>query len=277
MDPSCTTIRRRASLLAGTAAFCPAEGREAAAGRLLVSDYIALMKHAIRMPNPRTGHNLYNTLNQAGRALFAHHPWSWRMQGPVEIPAVAGSDRIALPADFSSLESCTLTNTSLTPRIVSVVEWNDRSRLGSANGGTYWLSFQQQRPGQTAGTRPQPGVLIFPTPDTDGTPTLRIFYKAGWRTIEGEIDNTLPCNIPESHERALQLIAQAMAVQVERDDDAPSSYAEHAKAELDRLVGEDVAIQPNAGTLRGGRAEDLARSFGVDDPPLQGLLQVVPD
>lgn len=217
---------------------------------------IALMEHACNL-NVRPEHDLWNTLNQAGQALFTAHDWPWLMSDPIDVQTVAGVQQVILPDDFDApIEIVAANGPAQKIDLVSAIEFLRRQQYPMGNA-SYAFYIKSDR-SITGGLERKVG-LIHPLPESNGQPTLRMVYKRRWVWVSKDTDGQKVIPIPPEFNRAFQLTAQAMAVATEQEDDAPSSYAAEAEAEVSRLAGHEARRQPNRGVLRGGWAEQALR------------------
>lgn len=231
---------------------------------------ISLMEHACNF-NVRPEHDLWNTLNQAGQALFTAHDWPWLMSDPVDVPTRANTQQVTLPEDFAApIEIVPVNGPSETISLVTAVQFMRLQQYPVGGGASFALYIKSDR-SVTVGSERKIG-LIHPLPTGDGQPTLRMVYRRRWVWASKETDANKVIPIPPEFGRAFQLIAQGMAVSTEQEDDAPTAYSAEAEAEVKRLAGHDARLQPNRGVLRGGWAEQALRRRSeqiVFDGPIQ--------
>lgn len=225
---------------------------------LTVQGHLDLMRHALgKIPSSR--HVLLDTYNRAGRALFTAHPWSWREVGPVELPAVANQDYIDLPLDFGGVRTCTLPGPSTLGVVMTTVSeiMNLRASLDTVGGfgARIWVAFPQWKRPANHTSQVTPRALIYPTPLTDGSPTLSVIYDCRWPEFTStQLDQQPP--LPDDFEQALIYIARGYACQIE--DGRPTSDLDAYAAELNRLIAEDGGRQASTGRMRGGADRFLA-------------------
>lgn len=223
--------------------------------------YVDLMAHKIgKTPDPR--HDLWDTLNDAGRHLFLEAPFLWRGEPSRSIPAVAGQNYVLLPDDFHSIMHVTCTPTSLWPvQEVSLDFIMDMRRgatpLASVMGGMC-ISVQSYSTQATADSQPVERMELYPTPTADGNPTFLLSYKRTWRELAAADSSAVP-NIPTEAENALVCLSRAMACARENEPDmAAGEFALYQQA-LTILLKSDAARQVQFGRIRGG-ANDLGGS-----------------
>jgi hypothetical protein len=240
-------------------------------------DYVKDMRHALgKVPDARN--NLWQRLNEAGRALVNSHPWTWRTRGPVALERVEGQSFVTLPADFEQAIDLIVPE-SLSFRCIqtSIQDLNARRSANQFDNFVLYIAFpfgDDQVNTQEPVT--QRRAEIFPTPaatDSD----VQLVYTAGWREIEDDDQSSVP-NVPLTFERALGLMCRMFAMEFE-DQLAP--YEKEALygpggdslrvtgGELGRLMMADGNRQtdqgqPLGGTYRGRRGGRLYphRSIG---------------
>lgn len=227
---------------------------------LRASDYIDLMRHALgKTPDPR--HDLWATLNRAGRQLTTVHPWTWRRRGPIDLPAVAGQRHIDLPDDFASIISVTVDNTASANYFrveqvpVHFIQDLYQNRLPLGDVGFY-VAFESYAPQRSRDEAPRRRLLCYPEPTEDLNPTLRVIYDQRWRELTKNDQDAVP-NIPEEFEDALVSLARAKAYRLENND--ASIDEQSAADEIQRLVREDGRTQKEYGHMIGGASSRRER------------------
>ena len=186
---------------------------------LPTSEYIGLMEHALgRSADPR--HDLYATLNRAGRALTTCHSWAWR-SGSAVIPSVSGQQYLDLPEDYGRFTKATVPNTGAFPGIVCVSLDEIYTRRAmvtyAATTGLLYAAFPwwQQRANADSGMTRR--AQIWPTPSSNGVPTVTLYYERTWVDLSAA-DQSQPPEIPDIFESALVDLARAFACAIEYAD-----------------------------------------------------------
>lgn len=219
------------------------------------SEYISLMQHAIGGGTPATGHDLDQTFQRAGRALFGKKSWPWLMQGPISLAASAGSPEIALPADFQELVSITETTNPLAPvHLTNAVEVMHR-RVLPIRGYGYQVALTGWDGQATPGVSVTPRMLLDRTPTQDGTPTFSMMYRRGWTEV---VDDDAVPNMPAYMENALVYLCRSMAWAMENDDEHPD--AARAEKEIADQWDQYGRAQRVLGQIRGGAGDRPMRS-----------------
>lgn len=240
---------------------------------LKASEYIGLMSHALGK-TPDSRHNLWDTFNRAGRALFTRHDWTWRMEGPISLPVVANQDFVVLPVDFAGeveswipntgtyqfLEKCSLEK-------IANLRATFTTNIISGRFCVYYPGWDSQ---DSAETEPTRRALLYPTPTANANPTIQLIYRRRWVNIS-ENDNDRVPNIPSEFEQALILQSRAYAVCIENQvppyEDGPLAV------EIARLINEDSTAQPSLGRMTGGVDRRLGRQWsGGDRYPARASL-----
>lgn len=224
------------------------------------ADYVSLMEHALgAVPDSR--HTLADTLNDAGRALFDAHEWSWR-QRTAGVDFVASQTYITLPTGCGQIISAErVGGTGRAPvRLTSLADII-RLRNTSENAGTSWhlaTDFGVDQTGVTV-LATQDRAAIYPTPAANESGAIELTYRLDWTVLDDDTD--VP-NMPASHERALVLLSRAFAIHLE---DQEAAFEDEAfQAELDRLIDRDGGRQVDYGTYSGPR---IGSERGVIDYP----------
>lgn len=215
-----------------------------------IGDYILLMKHALGK-TPATGHDLYSTLNEAGRELFTMHEWTWCHQGPYELSAVSGNDYIELPDDFGTLVA--LYQPSSTVNAIQTVTLQELTMLRQSSIGTgsyaYSIAFASSVPPANAGQKQKKRALIYPEPTTNGTPAITIIYRRAWVDVTEANANDYP-GIDRDAEGLFSMLAQERAYLMENK--RPLFEPGVIDREFARVKTADGSKQWNYGPLRGG-------------------------
>lgn len=213
-------------------------------------NYIDLMRHSLgRTPDP--AHDLWATLNDAGRAVFNcaedapwFHEWSWRARYEVPLTLTAGASVIDLPADFQEV-----VNVQIPGQLINRVNQQNLlavSRLSGTNitgSQTIYMAFDSGRTQASTAVLVTPTATIWP-PQATTRSDLRITYLAGWTELAQAAPTALP-NIPIEWERLLLLTARSMAYKIETQNDSIDSA--DIPREISRLVGLDAGKQQDIG------------------------------
>lgn len=224
----------------------------------LVSDFIAGLRHSLGK-SPAAGHNLYHTLNDAGRRLYSVHPWGFLTRGPVALPVVANQNYLDLPPDFGGMLNLWAPRTG-TFTNVEVVDLGAIGELRAnttvtITSGVMYVCFDAN--GGGVGQEPMPRALLHPTPAANGSPTMQMIYTRQWRNVR-ESDANTAVGIPEDFEDALLTGACLLAWNRENPElkKDPSEYIYL----IDQLKAADGQNQPSGGYMRGGAKERMNRS-----------------
>lgn len=204
---------------------------------------------------PSTGHDLWETINQAGTQLCQESPWWWLREGPHDFAAVADQDFIDLPDDFDSVAAITTGTSAAVEQVTPdfIMRMQAGSVVASGSTGTAYVSFVTWSK-QTGGeTEPRPRMLHWPTPTADGSPTYSILYRRKWKPLTTS-DNTAIPNVPAGALPALTAGCRALAMARELGANHPATVAEYAlyRGSVELLKGSDARAQPSFGPIRGG-------------------------
>lgn len=227
-------------------------------------EIIALMQHRIGK-TPAAGHSLWDDLNAAGEELYTHHDWSWRVTGPAALVARAGQEHLKLPHDWGNLMEAWIPDIGVF-NLLNNITLHEYARIKSTESvgyalGTlhvYWPAYESI----SAEDPPEPRALIFPTPTTDGIPTVQVVYKRVWREIDEDDDAARP-NVPQRWMNVLADLAVAIAWRREMDSLAPEEGK--AAEAIARLVLEDSRTPGRTGIMTGGAGRRLRHGVFRDD------------
>lgn len=210
------------------------------------AQHISMMEHALGA-TPDARHSLWDTLNEAGRALTMWHDWSWRQEGFTTITFTAGQMAFDLPSDFDGIRAVRSPfNNPKTYIVVTPEELLHKKSLVDGPNSLYWIAFSTY----TLDTgRIVPRGLIHPLPGDTNDPPVTILYRRGWYELDEENDTDFP-RIPIEFERALVLMARAFAVEYQTQ--RPAMEDARVLAELERLRRNDITRQMQVGKLCGG-------------------------
>lgn len=195
--------------------------------------------------------DLWAIANQAGRALYSRFGWTWRSHGPVALAGVSGQDYIALPADFARALKVTAAS-GLTPvETVTpdrIMEYR-QDLLAVSGVGVVYVSFIAWSSQVNGVAGPAPRMDLYPTPASDGEPSLLLRYERKWKELSENDPDAHP-NIPDEAE--LALVYKGMAIVKTLLEDNPGPMEQSYEAEVSRLILEDTGRQPMFGPIRGG-------------------------
>lgn len=215
-----------------------------------VSDYLALMEHGMGK-TPAPGHNLIDTFNDAGRALFIaaegppyHHTWSWVKNASATLNIYANTTEVDLPPDFGQLLAVAIGNrTAEQVEVVDARHFIELKQAITPPSLRFFLCFDTGPSHKPKDGTPRKVAAIWPTPAASRSDVL-ITYSRTWRDM-GANDGGLTPNVPAEYERLLALMARAYAVSYE--DQIPTIETPEAAAELVRLVAFDSGKATDAG------------------------------
>lgn len=233
-----------------------------------LTQHLDSMRHALGK-TPNSKHRLIDSFNQAGRALFMHHNWSWKSRGPELLPIPAGVERVELPDDFGQLIHVDVANSTVFA--VKPVSLSTIMRMRSSAGYEAQVLYMAFLTGRGQATTTSEGnspkvAELWPTPG-EARSNVYITYRAEWIDLEETPNaNDVP-NIPAEWERALMLWARKNAVEIENQEQPAEGGA--LQDELERLIRYDAGIQPDMGrpttrVRRGG--EGSRRPHGLIGP-----------
>lgn len=204
-----------------------------------------LIRHGLGQ-TPPADLSLWDMLNAAGHALMTAHSWTWRTAGPVDVTATSGTNDLTLPTDFGELIAAHATNSNGGVEIVSkdvLVKFMAQNATGPFASMVCFDAWTNTLPARPKG-------LVWPTPGTDGLPTLKIMYYRRWVEVT-EADAQKPPAMPAEWHMALVLRARAEAKLLQNDEAASAEFQRYEN-ELVRLRAIDGSRQMNQGRMTGG-------------------------
>lgn len=235
-------------------------------------EYIGLMTHALgKTPDAR--HNLWHTFNDAGRALFTRHAWGWKMQGPIDLPAVANQDYIDLPEDFGGELESWIPNTGsyqfLEKTTLQMIAQLRATLTTNIVTGRFCIFFPGWTTQDSAETGPTRRALLYPTPTADANPIIQLIYRRRWVEVAEDDVERIP-NIPLEMERALVCLCRSMAWHVENQ--GPCQDDADYELEIARLIRDDATDQPTLGKMTGGASGRLQNDAWGCRYPVRAVL-----
>ncbi len=246
--------------------------------RYTAQRYLDMMRHRLGK-TPASRHQLIDTFNEAGRALFIaaaggpyYHQWTWTSAESVTLNVEPDLDYVVLPADFGTLvgvqEETSVTSTLQLTDPETILRLRADSTISSF---TIWMAFDVGDKILTEGEPPRKVAAIFPVQTTRRP--LRLSYTRTWIdfTTDAAQLARVP-NIPAEYDRILRLLAQAFATEIE-DGTPPFDNGPYA-AELDRLVNYDAARQVTKGQARHSVIRSAQGKRGGGQYPHTGIGRV---
>lgn len=231
---------------------------------LTVSQAIDLMEHGAGAA-PDSRHNLYQTLNRAGRFLCAYSGWSWTVAGPVYLATAADSRFIRLPDDFRQLIAITAPGSAFGIVQLDQVRMMQLHSAGAGGYGRWYISVPPHFTPSGSSPIPIKEAMVYPVPETSDPRAFELLYTREWPNIatNGSEDGRL-LPIPDLFENVLIMLARAYTLDLQ--DQAESHEMARAMSELALLKSQDAANQPIHGPITGGAASRLARSRPSSHP-----------
>jgi len=171
------------------------------------------VKHALgRDPDPDL--NPIEIVNMAGQHLAGMFEWSWLERPAVELDLVASQTYVDLPLDFGKAISVQVNS------IVSKFTWTTlgsilRNRATNLNvsGLQYWGAIEYSAP--TSSVAPAPRLAIWPTPSSNVTDGLLLYYRAKW---PGVTNDSYLVPVPDFVEPLMLELIRAFAIGWEESD-----------------------------------------------------------
>ncbi len=218
---------------------------------MTLQQHLDLLAHALG-DTPDSRHSLLETLNRAGKRVYAAHQWPWRIRGPVLVPLVENQPYIELPVNFKAHRSWYIDNAAAqaAPSTIRVTTAEQIAKLREQQGVTSSACWHiapgpwSGQPDGPADQPPRPRWLVWPTPGADA-PNLSLIYVAGWTDLRSGDTAAVP-DVPADCETLL-------------------IYAARAEA---KVIENESLVQPDIALYEGRFREELARligEYGIDD------------
>lgn len=232
-----------------------------------ISQHVGLIQHAVGA-TPDSRHDLYHTLNRAGRMLTRIRSWWWRLVPGVSLPAVISSTDIALPSDFQTLDTIALSS-GLGPVYCLTPDQYTQAKANASAGATEYgtrvllpvMTYADETGAETK-------VLRMLTAATaNGSPTFLISYYREWFDVTSANDADYP-HIPPDFDDALMLAARACALDLQ--DQMESHEMMRFREEVALLAAEDIRRVPEFTPQTGGamsrRRSSMFGSMDLSNP-----------
>lgn len=207
---------------------------------------------------PDADYDMVDVLNRAGLMLMQEKPWTDSLRGEWTVAATAGSDRITLPRDVWGIETVESANTDERFVVVSprrMVELRQRGTIADSAPAVWYVTWDGA-PGPTTALPASPQLRIFDTPTENGSPTITIRGKRGWRDFTETNLAEVPTLCDHWHDAYFWAVC-CVARETRNPDDGPSPDRAMYGAAVDRLWQTEEASTTDHGEARGG-VDDIA-------------------
>ncbi|RMF59236.1 MAG: hypothetical protein D6746_08490 [Bacteroidetes bacterium] len=158
-------------------------------------------------------------INMAGRLLVDLHTWAWLRSPPALLDLVADQSYIDLPSDFGRVLS--VETTSGSGYIVSFVDigtLNEYRNASVADAAGWALALTYAAgTGNPAGDPYVPRFEIWPTPTSNASDALRMFYLRQWTDVDTQ-NPTEKLNLPPYMEMLYWRVLREVILGFEEDD-----------------------------------------------------------
>jgi hypothetical protein len=232
------------------------------------TELLAITTHAIG-GTPDPSHDLWRSINTAGRRLTGEHAWAWR-KTMADLPAVINQPYIALPADFGNSEGPPVLKGVIgTVYLVTIAKLMEMRQYTIPTFGVdQYVAFGQQ---DQSGV-PVPVMHLYPTPTANGTPTFTLAYQRKWIDLtSGGAGGAV--RIPTEFEGALISACRSKAKAIEEED--PGVDEAQYQAEVTRLWTEDPGRAIGMTVIRGDAARFANDTLGTQEAIIQtGVMPV---
>ena len=228
--------------------------------RLSAGEIVNLMKHGISK-TPDTRHDLWKTMNRAGRWLYgaAQVPpymrtWSWTSRAMSKFLFPAGAYEVDLPFAFSHIHSIWIDGRVQRVRHVTPEEITSYRAAAVSTANIILMAFGVGHDRTAKDRPPRPRAYIYPA--LSEATTFWASYAAAWRDIYLEDAKQIP-DYPDAWEELHLLKCRSMAWHLENQE--PCDEDSQIPEELARLVMLDVK-----GTPESASTHSVAREAGKD-------------
>lgn len=232
-----------------------------------LAEYRSELQHAIGGSAPASQLAQDTIINDAGRHLVSMHPWKWLERTPGTLNFTASTAYVSMPADFKRAESIVPDDAIDACFTLTTFQEIARMRQFSITSTAAYYGCLVW-PGQSGVTALQtvPRLELYPTPATNVTGALHLWYTRGWTVIDDATD--VP-NIPWFMEPLLVALVRAFAQGYEESDVASlnqrildvTGTRQQPTPLFAAALSEDGMIQNEYGPMNGGWTETAPASL----------------
>jgi len=213
--------------------------------------YITQMKHRVGKNTWDSRVDPWDVLNLAGEDLADARPWNL-LHTTVKVPAVAGQDFIAMPADFGELVSATIEGIGVGGVQLTAPEVLRKLRQrGRTYTGWWFLAIDGSLPQTSPSVPALVAAAIYPQPTEAASPVITLTYRRRWRELVEQNDESRTPNLPRQFHLALTLGCRVWAFEQLYPERAAPDRPKY-EAELARLWTLDQTTQTDFGPMVGG-------------------------
>lgn len=187
-------------------------------------------------------------VNEAGEYLFNMHLWKFAERPPVDLQFVAGEQQVQLPVDFGSHIRLVSNNAQVTLASTSILADHQLPAAPTAGFG-YWGAYTFTAAEDTLTGHRAMVLTLVPTPTSDVADAVRLWYRAGWITLDAAADIA---NVPRYAESLLVSLVRAFAVGYEENRLEELLQVVEGGAISRRTKQHDGSVQGGMGPITGG-------------------------
>lgn len=205
-----------------------------------------------REPSSRTSIN--EIVNAAGQWLVGVVEWSWLERPAASLNFAAGVTYVVLPDDFGRIVKLFAPDLTSEVRMVTLGELA-RMRQYSPWSGLVTHAALVYAPGNTSGP-PTVRLEIAPTPGSNETAALSLFYRAKWTVLDADSEHV---QVPDFMEPLMLSAVRAYACGWERKEGRSlTDYLDEVMAsrEMDAAISLDSQMQSDFGEAASGAIAD---------------------
>jgi hypothetical protein len=212
--------------------------------------------------NPPPTFSTMQIANSAGDYLCSVRAWKWLEMGSTTLNLVASQVYVDLPGDFREFLGYNATNS-----LVNSLELTSLQRLLDLKTNqvevSNWNFFGAVT--HPSASPPVPRLEIWPTPDSNDTGALTIYYRRGWLKVAGDTET-------DSDEDDLKIPPWMEPLYLEYVKAFAKAYVEPEEGSLSELLvlidngpimraaeRQDSSVQVDYGYMTGGSIQMIPR------------------
>jgi hypothetical protein len=195
-----------------------------------------------------------DVLNRAGLELLQARPWGPSLDDEWTIRAKKNQDFIPFPPEVVRINS-EIRTPSTSERVqmrgkTEVRKMQQRNDMATSSSNMLWTVALHGRRGATPNDAAQRGLLIFPTPIEDDSPTLLIAGTRGWRPFTLTTLDQKP-SLCEQWHNAYFLAVCCVAIETKSPEEGEAPERKRLGDAIEALWQEEQDTVTDMGELRG--------------------------
>jgi hypothetical protein len=195
-----------------------------------------------------------DTLNRAGLLLIRARRWTESLNDTWTLRAKRGEDFIPLPIELVRINGTIKTDS--TGERVETIGLSDLRQLAQRNNlqtdvdNRVWKVALDGRRGDSPDVPARRGLAIWPVPAEDGTPTLYVSGRRGWRPFTEDNLEQRPCLCDHWHD-AYFLAVNCVAKETKDPEEGEAPERRQLAETVEALWQDEEDAVDDMGPLRG--------------------------